>query len=93
MNNNSIEWATPPAAVNRKWRFIIEQLESRPGSWALIGKMSISTAYTYSKRYNLELRLGTKDGNQADVYFRVAEPAKTLSDASDTSPFLESAAN
>jgi hypothetical protein len=91
--NNKIEWAEPPAAINRKWRFIIEQLESRPGSWALIGRMSISTAYTYSKRYNLELRLGPKEGNQADVYFRVPEPAKTVDDVTATSPLLASAAN
>lgn len=89
----TIEWKEPPAAVNRKWRFIIEQLQERPGSWALIGRMSISTAYTYSKRYNLELRLGTKEGNKADVYFRVPEPAKTLDDVSAISPFLASAAN
>jgi hypothetical protein len=69
----TIEWKEPPPAANRKWAPIIAELKANPGSWAFIGKMSISTAYTYSKRYGVELRLGTKDKHKADVYFRAPE--------------------
>lgn len=71
----NIEWKEPPTPTNRKWAPIIAQLKANPGSWALIGTMSISTAYTYSKRYGVELRLGAKDKNRAEVYFRAPEVA------------------
>lgn len=69
----TIEWKEPPAATNRKWAPIIAQLQAKPGSWALVGDMSISTAYTYSKRYGIELRLGKRNGTRAEAYFRVSE--------------------
>lgn len=68
-----IEWKEPPAARNRKWQPIINQLKANPGAWAVMGRMSISTAYTYSKRYGLELRLGDRDKTSAEVFFRAPE--------------------
>lgn len=68
-----IEWKEPPEARNRKWSPIIAELQAKPGSWAFMGTMSISTAYTYSKRYGVELRLGAKDNTRAEVYFRAPE--------------------
>lgn len=70
----TIEWKEPPAAKNRKWTPIIEELKANSGSWAFMGEMSISTAYTYAKRYGLELRLGEKvSATKAEVYFRASE--------------------
>lgn len=70
----TIEWKEPPAAKNRKWTPIVDQLKSKPGSWASMGEMSISTAYTYAKRYGLELRLGEKvSTTKAEIFFRASE--------------------
>ena len=69
----TIEWKEPPTAARRKWKAVIAEIHSRPGQWAFVGEMNVSTAYVYARRFGLELEIANRTDGRGDVYLRASE--------------------
>lgn len=79
---SEIKWETPAAAASgpgskSRYAGIVEQLQARPGQWAVVSENASPTITRYLRdRYGLEaMSRGVKNGRAEKIYARWPEQA------------------